>query len=188
MDTKINNGGERQPVNKKKQYAEKTATQLSSELKYKLQSNQITVKSPEKKMTTEEKIASVHIDFDRDNILPELNDEDLAEVGSMMNKPVLLKKHVIDLNELHHSDLSLEDSKKIIAESLYSNKKEIFPSKHKDKPNYYTFAKIVRQSRKNYKPIYGVKLLDVDGSKENFEIVHWHFVPYDKIDSVKPKK
>ena len=37
--------------------------------------------SENKKMTPAEKIASVHIDFDRDNILPELNDEDLEKIG-----------------------------------------------------------------------------------------------------------
>lgn len=48
--------------------------------------------SSKKKLTPAEKIASVHIDFNKDNILPELNDEDLEKVGSKVNKPVLLKK------------------------------------------------------------------------------------------------
>lgn len=140
-----------------------------------------------KKLTPAEKIASVHIDFDKDNILPELNEEDLAKVGSNMNKPVLLKKNIIDLNEMHHNDLSLEDSKNIIAQALYSDKKEIVPSKHTNKPNYYSFVTVVRTSKKNGQLVYGVTLLDVDNRKDNFEIVHWHYVPYDKLGTIKPK-
>ena len=56
-------------------------------------------------MTPAEKIASVHIDFTKDNVLPELNNEDLTKVGSKINKPVLLKKNVIDRNAAEHSDL-----------------------------------------------------------------------------------
>lgn len=140
------------------------------------------------KMTAEEKIASVHIDLDKDNMLPELNEEDLKDLGVSTNKSVLLKKNVIDRNELRHNDLTLEDSEKIISQALYSKDKTIIPSKHSYKPNYYTFAKIVRVSKKDGQPVYGVVLLDVDSSKENFEIVHWHYVPQDKLDSIKPRK
>lgn len=141
-----------------------------------------------KKMTPAEKIASVHIDFDKDNILPELNDEDLQKIGSNVNKPVLLKKNIIDRNAIKHNDLTPEDSQKIIAQSLYSDKKEIIPSKYKDKPNYFSFATIVRYSNKDGQAVYGVTLLDVDSKKEAFEIVHWHYVPYDKLSSIEPKK
>lgn len=139
------------------------------------------------KISVEEKIASVHIDFDKDNILPELNEEDLNELGVRTNKSVLLKKNVIDRNELRHNDLTLEDSEKIISQALYSKDKTIIPSKYSNKPHYHTFAKIVRVSKKDGQPVYGVVLLDVDISKENFEIVHWHYVPQDKLDSIKPK-
>ena len=48
-----------------------------------------------KKMTPAEKIASVHIDFDKDNVLPELNDGDLGKIGLKQNKPVLLKRALL---------------------------------------------------------------------------------------------
>ena len=72
-----------------------------------------------KKISPAEKIASVHIDFDKDNILPELNDGDLEKVGSKVNKPVLLKKGVIDRNEKRHTDV-MPDTELVLKSALYS--------------------------------------------------------------------
>ena len=168
---------------KRRQYAQKIRESLNKRIAK--ASEELKKQS---QMSAEEKIASVHIDFDKDNMLPELNEEDLKDLGGSINKSVLLKKNVIDRNELRHNDLTLEDSEKIISQALYSKDKTIIPSKYSDKPNYYTFAKIVRVSKKDEQPVYGVVLLDIDSSKENFEIVHWHYVPQDKLDSIKPKK
>ncbi len=112
----------------------------------------------------------------------------MVGIGVEKNKSVLLKKNIIDRNAFRHNELTEQDGIKIISEALYSDKKEIIPSKYSNKPNYYTFAKIVRLSNKDGSPMSGVVLLDVDGSKENFEIVHWHYVPYDELESLGPKK
>ena len=48
-----------------------------------------------KKISPAENIASVHIDFDKDNVLPELNDGDLGKIGLKQNKPVLLKRALL---------------------------------------------------------------------------------------------
>ena len=103
-----------------------SATELSKALRREL---------PQKKMTPEEKIASVHIDFDRDNILPELNEEDLAKIGAEKNKHVLLKKSVIDRNRVEHSDLTDTDFELILANALYVPS-EVFPA-NKEKPYYH---------------------------------------------------
>ncbi len=137
-----------------------------------------------KKMTPAEKIASVHIDFTKDNVLPELNNEDLTKVGSKINKPVLLKKNVIDRNAAEHSDLTDEDFQSIIANALYSPS-EIF-SANKDKP-YYHFAKVIEVNSKG-KPEIGLALLDVDENKDNFEIVHAHFARSRSFNAIKNKK
>lgn len=137
-----------------------------------------------KKMTPAEKIASVHIDFTNDNILPELNDEDLEKVGSKVNKPVLLKKNVIDKNNEDHSDLTDSDFESIIANALYSPS-EIF-SANKEKP-YYHFAKVIEINSKG-KPEIGLALLDVDENKDNFEIVHAHFARPRSYKAMKNKK
>ncbi len=41
----------------------------------------ITVGGEKKKMTPAEKIASVHIDFEKDNVLPELEETSLRKMG-----------------------------------------------------------------------------------------------------------
>lgn len=134
-----------------------------------------------KKMTPAEKIASVHIDFTKDNILPELNDEDLEKVGSKVNKPVLLKKGVIDRNEKKHTDV-MPDTELVLKSALYSPS-EVFKG-NKDKP-YYTFVKPMKISKRNGLDEYGIVLLDVDEKKDNFEIVHWHWVNAENIEKLK---
>ncbi len=137
-----------------------------------------------KKKTAAEKIASVHIDFDKDNILPELNEEDLEKVGAKSNKPVLLKKSIIDRNKLLHDDLTDSDFEKIVANALYAPS-EVFPA-NKDKP-YYHFAKVIEVNSKG-KPQIGLVLLDVDDKKDAFEIVHAHFVRPRSYETLKRKK
>lgn len=134
-----------------------------------------------KKMTPAEKIASVHIDFNKDNVLPELNEEDLAKVGSKVNKPVLLKKGVIDRNAKRHNEV-MGDTEAILTQALYSPA-EIFKG-NSQKP-YYTFVKPMRISKRNGKDEYGIALLDVDASKDNFEVVHWHWVNEENLDSLR---
>lgn len=138
----------------------------------------------QKKMTPAEKIASVHIDFDRDNVLPELNEEDLQKIGIDGNKSVLIKKSIIDRNMFYHKD-AMMDTDKIIGETLY-NPSEIFPGKS-DK-DYFTFIKPLRLSIRNGKDEYGVVLLDVTESNKNFEVVHWHWINYDNLSSLRAKK
>ncbi len=136
-----------------------------------------------KKMTPAEKIASVHIDFDKDNILPELNEEDLTKVGSKVNKPVLLKKNIIERNIEEHSDLTDLGFESIIANALYTPS-DIFLA-NKEKP-YYHFAKVIEVNSKG-KPEIGLALLDVDDKKDNFEIVHAQFARPRSYKAMKNK-
>lgn len=140
-------------------------------------------KKPIKQMMPAEKIASVHIDFDRDNILPELNEEDLSKVRAKKNKAVLLKKDVIDRNFIQHSDLTNEDFQTIISHALYAPS-EIFLAN--DTKPYYHFAKVIEVSSKN-KPKMGLALLDVDDKKDKFEIVHAHFMEIPRFDKMREK-
>ncbi len=136
-----------------------------------------------KKMTPAEKIASVHIDFDRDNILPELNDEDLEKVGAKKNKPVLLKKGVIDRNFVMHSDLTRQDFETIITKALYSPS-DIFLA-NSEKP-YFHFAKIIEFNSTGSQKI-GLALLDVDEKKDNYEVVHAHFTEVARFEKKREK-
>jgi len=137
----------------------------------------------ERKMTPAEKIASVHIDFEKDNILPELNAAELQKIGASKNKPVLLKKSIIDRNAVEHYDLTNDDVESIIKNALYDSP-EVFRA-HKDKP-YYHFAKVIEINSKE-KPEIGLALLDVDDKKDNFEVVHAYFVGNKAFERAKKK-
>ncbi len=82
-----------------------------------------------------------------------------------------------------HSDLTDNDFQNIIANALYAPS-EIF-SANKEKP-YYHFAKVIEVNSKG-KPEIGLVLLDVDENKENFEIVHAHFVRNRSFNAIKRK-
>ena len=137
-----------------------------------------------KKMTPDEKIASVHIDFSKDNVLPELNERELTQIGAKRNKKILLKKSVIDRNREAHSDLTDSDFETIVSHALY-NPSDVFPA-NKEKP-YYHFPKVIEVNSKG-KPYLGLALLDVDEKKDNFEIVHAHFVRASSYETMKRKQ
>ena len=60
------------------------------------------------KAESEEKIDKVHIDISKDNVLPQLTDKALREMGLTKNKNVLVKKSSIDRNLIKHSDVKPE--------------------------------------------------------------------------------
>lgn len=109
-----------------------------------------------------QKIASVKIDFTKDNILPELNKEDSDEIG-IKSFPIRLKKEIIDRNHNRHSDLSDEESEYIIKQALY-NPEVIIPGKGE---NYYHF--IAKQEGKNSPLV----LLDAEEKDGFLDIVHY---------------
>lgn len=52
------------------------------------------------------KIGQVRIDPNKDNLLPELNEEDLATMGLTENKRVLVKKFSLERNAREHGDVN----------------------------------------------------------------------------------
>jgi len=62
---------------------------------------------------------------------------------------------------------------------------EVFKG-HETKP-YHTFVKPMRVSSKGNKPINGLALLDVTDSKDNFEVVHWHWINEERLMVMKNK-
>ena len=95
-------------------------------------------------------------------ILPELNEEDLEELG-VKSKPVLLKKSIIDRNLSQHPEVSKDDYEMLTATALY-NADAIIPG-NAEKP-YYNFIARVSDKKSS------VVLLEVADNKDNFEIVH----------------
>jgi len=117
--------------------------------------------SPEEK---QKKIDSVkNIDLDQDSTLPNLNAETLEGLGQE-DKPVLLKKDVIDRNFERHSDLTEEEFKSLLGQSLY-DPDFIKRSERPDRPDYYHFVKHLERDN-------SVVLLEMTTSKDNHEIVH----------------
>ena len=129
-------------------------------------------------MTTAEKIASVHIDFNKDNILPELDDASLKQMGVSESKPVLVKASSIARNRVKHGDIDPKD----VDDPDY-----IVQGKNPNKP-YFSFLKKIRVSEKSGNIDYGTVLLDISAENKNFELVHWHWVREQDLNSIKPKQ
>lgn len=127
------------------------------------------------------KIGQVRIDPTKDNLLPELNEEDLATMGLTENKRVLVKKFSLERNAREHGDVKPEDYDFIIGHALYAPDK-IVKGKN-ESGTYFTFVKKLRISQRG-KVLHGAVLLDVDKTKDNFEVVHWHWVREKKLRSI----
>lgn len=110
-------------------------------------------------------IGGVCIRLDRDNTLPGLKKETLEELGKK-DKPILLKKSVIDKNAEHHSEVNKEDYGFILERALYIP--ELIVPGHKDKP-YFNFVSRVGEKQN------AVVLLELSEAKDNYEIVNMYF-------------
>ena len=135
--------------------------------------------SKQKKMTPAEKIASVHIDFSKDNILPELNESTLKQIReetgiNVPNKKVLAKGETVYRNKSIHGEVPTDEYDRLISETLYSPDK-VINSNNKNKP-YVNLVKFVMKSTETGKELHGITVIDLDDNKENFELVHWMFV------------
>lgn len=117
------------------------------------------------KEISKEKIDSVRIDFSKDNYLPELNEEDLAELGKP-KKPILVSKRMLDRNKKEHPELSEEEYSYMIAKALY-DPDFVFPA-NPEKTNYYHFISNIGDKHHS-----GV-VLELSDKKENYETVHLH--------------
>ena len=100
-------------------------------------------------------------------ILPNLNQDTLEQYG-FEDKPVVLKKEVIDKNKRDHSDIDEALSKRIIGNGLY--RPEAILKGNKDKPDYYNF---ISRTDDNHSDIVLVELSD---KKENYEIINYHII------------
>lgn len=133
------------------------------------------------KAESEEKIDKVHIDISKDNVLPQLTDKALREMGLTKNKNVLVKKSSIDRNLIKHSDVKPEQFDFLIGNTLYSPDR-ITKGKN-EKGIYFSFTKRLTISDRG-NVLHGVVLLDVTMNKEQFEVVHWHFVKEKGLKSI----
>ncbi|MDR0486351.1 MAG: hypothetical protein LBH29_06480, partial [Elusimicrobiota bacterium] len=108
--------------------------------------------------------------------LPDLNSADL-DLMKKENKPVILKKNIVERNDKKHSDIRGQENK-IISEALYKPDL-ILQSKKELKPNYYTFVKINDDS--------SIVLLEMSDEKDNFEVVHYYKVDRQEVERLLAK-
>jgi hypothetical protein len=132
--------------------------------------------SPEER---QKKIDSVKIDFNADNTLPELNDEDLAELGKE-SKPVVFKKETIERNLREHPEVPKEDYNRILGQALY-NSDTRFGGKAYHNQNYVNFAKFGDKYA-------DLALVELAEQKECYEIVHVMNPRNTKVEKMKQKK
>lgn len=130
----------------------------------------------ERQKAIQAKIDSIRIEPGKDNVLPNLNEDTLEKLGKP-DKPVLLKKGVIERNAGTHSDVPLEESSRLIGEALYNPVHVLRGNAEKD---YLNFIGIDKTR-------HGVVLLDVEEAKDNFEIVHWHYVDIRGVGKLQRK-
>ncbi len=116
----------------------------------------------------QEKIDSLkNIDFSKDNKLPNLNKDTLEQYG-FEDKPVVLKKNIIEKNKVNHPDITDDMAREIIGNSLY--RPEVILKGHKDKPAYHNFITRLKDDKNS------IVLLELSDEKENYEIVNYHII------------
>ena len=116
------------------------------------------------------------IDFSKDNKLPNLNKDTLEQYG-FEDKPVLLKKNIVEKNKLNHPDITDDMAREIIGNSLY--KPEAVLKANKDKPAYHNFITRLKDDKNS------IVLLELSDEKENYEIVNYHYISDDGVDRKK---
>ena len=107
------------------------------------------------------------IDWTKDNTLPNLNKNTLKELN-LEDKPVLLKKNIIEKNKLNHPDITEEEAKRIIGNALY--RPELILKANAEKTAYHNF--ISRTDDKHSDLV----LLELSDEKENYEIINYHII------------
>lgn len=112
----------------------------------------------------------------RDYTLPSISADTAAQLG-VENKPVLLKKNIIEKNKTHHPELKLEEYNEILANTLYRSD-YILQVQKQAKPNYFTFVK--EDGGK-------ITVLEMNTNKENFEVVSFFKVDKKRIETYKNK-
>ena len=107
------------------------------------------------------------IDWTKDNTLPNFPKSFLKKQG-LEDKPILLKKNIIERNKQQHPDITEEQAIRILGNSLYRTE-AILKGKSK-RPDYYN---LITRIDNNYNDLVTVEL---SNEKDNYEIVHFFII------------
>jgi hypothetical protein len=110
------------------------------------------------------KIDSIKINFSGDTELPRLNAETLQELG-IEDKPVLLKKGILEKNKKNHPEVDSSEYSYIIGRALY-RPDAVIPG-HNEKP-YYNFISRTSEGKS------AITLLDTGAN--SYEVVNFHMI------------
>lgn len=158
---------EEHPRDEDGKFAKGTQSEKESEESRKEENNNEDLSKEEKQKEIQEKIEKLkEIDWTKDNTLPNFPKSFLDEYG-LEDKPVLLKKNIIDRNFYEkHKDVDKEKAIKILGNALYKTD-EVFHGRE-DRPNYYNFIYYTDDGHSD------LVLVEIEDKKENYEIVHFY--------------
>lgn len=162
---------EEHPRDEDGKFAKGTQSEKESEESRKEENNNEDLSEEEKQKKDkeiQEKIEKLkEIDWTKDNTLPNFPKSFLDEYG-LEDKPILLKKNIIEKNKLNHPDITEEEAIRIIGNALY--KPETILKANPNKPTYHNF--ISRTDDKHS----DIVLLELSDEKENYEVINYHII------------
>ena len=106
-------------------------------------------------------------------------DREYVEAIGAKGKPVIIKKNIFEKNANDHQDLTADQSREILSSALYN-------------PNLYGQNKKASQpyrwvviNTKDAKGKNRLVLLEVNETKDNVEVVHWHYLRENALETLK---
>ena len=132
-----------------------------------------------------EKIGSIDELTDEDFTSPKRNVElpaipkNVSEAVGAGEKPVIIKKNIFQRNKDVHRDVTPEQSRDIIKTALYSP--DLYGQNLKStRPYNWVVINTADVSGDNR-----IIVLEVNDNKDNVEIVHWHYVRDEALETIK---
>ena len=94
-------------------------------------------------------------------------------------KPAVIKKNIFERNSQRHPDISAKESRDILLSALYSP--DLFGQNQKAKRPYNWIVINTKDSNGKNRTV----LLEINPSKDNVEIVHWHYIDKRGLEKIK---
>ena len=110
-------------------------------------------------------------------ILPDIPAAILTKLGKK-NKPVLLKKNIIEKNKLHHPDIVIGEYNRIISTALY-RPTEILQPLFKTRPDHFNFIATAWPNN--------MVVIELSESKLHHEIIGIWKANYKKVKKMRKK-
>lgn len=105
--------------------------------------------------------------------------EQVGEAIGAGNKPVIIKKNILERNSIIHADLTPEQSKDILKSALYS---PTLYGQNQKKKRPYNWVVINTKDKDGRNRLV---LLEINNTKDNIEIVHWHYINERGLEKIK---